>query len=97
MKAINVDRILKEYLYNDAPKKEFNEWYKYNAYKFSDTVKYIIINDLSETEKRMLLIYIHTGNYSKAAKILDVSVGTIFSRIKTIKEKIQQKVYDYND
>lgn len=94
MKVINIDNILKEYLYNDAPKKEFNEWYKYNSTD-KDLLKYLIIKTLTETERRILLIYIHTGNYLKASQILDVSVGTFHSRIKAIKLKLKDEYNKY--
>lgn len=51
-------------------------------------IKRIIFNYLSETERRIILSYVHIGNIRDTAKLFRVSSTTIYTEIKRIRDKI---------
>lgn len=79
--------------------KNFNIYDLEEAYKFDpsifnqddDTVrkiKYVITNKLSETERRIILVYSHIGNIRDTASVFKVSPTTIWNQINNIRKKI---------
>ena len=56
-------------------------------------IKRIIFNELTETERRIILSYAQLGNIRDTAKLFQVSSTTIYTEIK----KIRNKIYDYID
>lgn len=54
-------------------------------------IKRIIFNELSETERRILLSYAQLGNLRDTAKLFQVSSTTIYTEIK----RIRNKIYEY--
>lgn len=54
-------------------------------------IKRIIFNELSETERRIILSYAQLGNIRDTAKLFQVSSTTIYTEIK----KIRNKIYGY--
>lgn len=82
----DIDKIVEEYMPNNDP---FNE----------DTdqvhlLKTIISNDLSDVEKRLILLYTEYRSFRKVAKLLNISNSTVYNYISTIKKKIQSKYTD---
>lgn len=55
-------------------------------------IKKIIQSDLSEPERRIILVYAEIGNIRDTAKIFKVSPSTIWNKIKDIKLKITNKL-----
>lgn len=55
-------------------------------------IKKIIQSDLSEPERRIILVYAELGNVRDTAKIFKVSPSTIWNKIKDIKLKITNKL-----
>ena len=53
-------------------------------------IKRIIFNELSETERRILLSYAQLGNLRDTAKLFQVSSTTIYTEIKRIRNKIYE-------
>lgn len=54
-------------------------------------IKRIIFNELSETERRIILSYAQLGNLRDTAKLFRVSSTTIYTEIK----RIRNKIYEY--
>ena len=54
-------------------------------------IKRIIFNELSETERRIILSYAQLGNIRETAKLFQVSSTTIYTEIK----RIRNKIYEY--
>lgn len=52
--------------------------------------KKILWHKLSESDRRIILIYADTGSLRKTAKLIGVSVGTISSRIHKIQQIFKQ-------
>lgn len=50
------------------------------------------INTLDETEKRILLIYSEYQSYDCAAKVLGVSITTVYKKIVDIRTKIKKQL-----
>ena len=79
---LDISAIMEEY----APQslKDNEEIYK---------LKCIIFNELSEAEKRIILLYADEGSTYKVAKHLNCSAMMVYNYLKSIK----QKIYDsYN-
>lgn len=53
-------------------------------------IKNIIYNKLDEPNRRIILLYAELGNYRDLAKVLNVSIGTVSSRINRIKNIIKE-------
>lgn len=51
-------------------------------------IKHIIFDDLTESERRILLIYTELGSLRKTGKELGVSAFTTYQKIKKIRKKI---------
>lgn len=92
-----MNNLKKEYLYTDCTEKEYKDWYIYNCDNFTDDLKYIIINDLTEQERRIILLYAHLGNMRAVSAQLDVSLGKISKVVNQIRYKIKHKLNDYKD
>lgn len=56
-------------------------------------IKRIIFNELTETERRIILSYAQLSNIRDTAKLFQVSSTTIYTEIK----KIRNKIYEYID
>jgi len=82
---IDIQKILDEYKPDDDLFSEEDE--KVNK------LKHIIYDDLSEADKRIILLYTECGNLRDVGDILNVSHTTIFYKIKNIKNIIN-KYYD---
>lgn len=85
---INIDNILQDYKPDNTILSEEED--KVNR------LKNIIYNDLDEPERRILLLYVELQSFRKLAQELDVSTSTAFIKIKTIKEKIYDKLNNNN-
>lgn len=53
-------------------------------------LKNIVFEKLSESDKRIIILYAHYGNLRDVAKLLNVSVTTISKYIKRIRKNILQ-------
>lgn len=53
-----------------------------------DNIKQAVFNDLDEIERRVLLTYAENGSMRETADIFGVSLGTMHSTIKKIREKV---------
>lgn len=51
-------------------------------------LKYVIFNDLSEIERRVILLYAEEQSQRKVAKLLGISPGSVNIVIKGIRKKI---------
>lgn len=80
MGIINMKRILEDYLPDDDVMSE-EEW-KVNA------LKHIIYDRLSETDKRVILLYAELGSQREVGRKLGVSASTVNILIKRIREDI---------
>lgn len=60
--------------------------------EFMDRLKHIIFEDLSEIERRVLIIYSETASMAKTGKILHVSPSAVHKRITQIRKKIIEKL-----
>lgn len=54
-------------------------------------VKNIIFNELTEVERRIIIMYAELGSLRKLGKELGVSASSAFIKIRQIKEKINDK------
>lgn len=79
-----------EYLFNNVSKDDYEEWYQYKSKDFNDLIKYIIINELDEVDRRVLLIYADYGNMRAVAAQMNVALGTVYKRINKIRNKIKR-------
>lgn len=83
--------------------KELYEDYKIDDDIFSEEeeiihkVKDIIWNELNEIDRIIMLAYADLGSLQKLAEEMHVSRTAIHSRVKQIKNKIKEKLYDDND
>ena len=80
MGIINMKRILEDYLPDDDIMSE--EEYRVNA------IKHIIYDKLSETDKRVILLYAELGSQREVGRKLGVSASTVNILIKRIREDI---------
>ena len=56
-----------------------------------DKYKHIIKDELTDTEKRLMLLYVHLASQRKVAQLLRVSPATINRLIREIQTKIKDK------
>ena len=56
----------------------------------------MVINDLDETDRRIILAYAELASIRDCARLFNVSATTIWKKIKEIKEQIKSKLNDYN-
>ncbi len=80
MGIINMKRILEDYLPDDDIMSE--EEFRVNA------IKHIIYDKLSETDKRVILLYAELGSQREVGRKLGVSASTVNILIKRIREDI---------
>lgn len=55
-------------------------------------IKNIIFNDLTEVDRRVLLIYAECASMEETGRILNVSASTIHKRMTKIREKITERL-----
>lgn len=55
-------------------------------------IKYILFNVLSETDRRIIICYAHTGSLRETAKLFNVSTSTIFGYVHRIKKIIKNNL-----
>lgn len=60
--------------------------------QFDKVIKYIIFNKLSETERRIILLYAEIGNQRGCGKALGVSAATVNLEIKKIRQHIYEEL-----
>lgn len=80
MGIINMKRILEDYLPDDDIMSE--EEFRVNA------IKHIIYDKLSETDKRVILLYAELGSQREVGRKLGVSASTVNILIKRIRKDI---------
>lgn len=78
---IKYNDILKEYLPDNSVFREDTE--------LMHAVKNIIFNQLTETERRILIIYAETKSMYKTGRLLKCSASTVYKNISLIRQKIQ--------
>lgn len=89
----NFKKLLNEYVLENQKPDQLN-----NAYIYSQDVslelelKYLILNELTEIEQRILLLYIDLGSIRKLAAILGCSPSKIHYILKDIRNKIKSKI-----
>lgn len=88
MTNININEILEDYKPDNSILSEEGD--KINK------LKNIIYNDLSEPEKRIILMYADLQSFRKLGKELDVSPSTAFKKIREIRNKIYDKFNNNN-
>lgn len=57
------------------------------------TMKHILWKDLSEADRRIILIYADTASLRKTANVLNLAVGTVVARIHKIQNMFKEKMY----
>lgn len=57
------------------------------------TMKRILWRDLSEADRRIILIYADSASLRKTAATLNLSVGTVIQRIHKIQNMFKEKMY----
>lgn len=82
----DIDKIVEEYEPNYDPFDEDTDQVH--------LLKKIISDDLSDVEKRLILLYTEYRSFRKVAKLLNISNSTVYNYISTIRKKIQTKYTD---
>lgn len=62
---------------------------------FIDRIKKIIYNELSETERRIILCYAEIGNIRDLASLFKVSTTTMWHQVNNVKKKIKDILNEY--
>lgn len=88
MKDINIQNLFDDYLLDKKSVQQFNNDYVYKDDSRAADVKYVILNKLSEYERRLFLIYIDSGSLRQTGKVFNCSYSKIWYIIKDIREKI---------
>lgn len=84
---VNIYNILEDYIPDDDLFSEEDR--KINL------VKHIIYDVLTESDRRIILLYTELGNIRDVGKMLKVSSGTAFLQIKRIQNFIKTLFYKY--
>lgn len=90
MKRLNEDKSFNIY--------DLEDTYKFDKSIFNEDdelirkIKYVITNKLSETERRIILVYSHIGNIRETARVFKVSPTTIWNQINSIRKKITSMI-----
>lgn len=84
IKKIDIRKIENDYKPDETLFSEENE--------FIRRIKKIVLNELDEVDKRILLIYAEKGNQRETGKLLGVSAATINQKIKDIRQKIYDRL-----
>lgn len=90
MKRLNEDKNFNIY--------DLEDTYKFDKSIFNEDdelirkIKYVITNKLSETERRIILVYSHIGNIRETARVFKVSPTTIWNQINNIRKKITSMI-----
>lgn len=88
MKNINIKDIFDDYILDKKNLEQFNDDYVYKEDSRAADVKYVIMNKLSEYERRLFLIYVDSGSLRQTSKVFNCSYSKIWYIIKDIREKI---------
>ena len=80
---MDFDKLINKYLLEGMSKEQFNEYFKY---------QFVILNKLSESDRRIILLYTETGNLRDTAKYLNCSFTKLSYVIKNIREKINKHI-----
>lgn len=83
---INLRKVMKEYSYDNSIFCDDDEIVR--------KIKYIVNYELTEIEKRVMILYAEIGSQRKLAKELDVSSSSCNLLIKQIRKKIKEKLND---
>ena len=89
----NFKKLLNEYVLDNQKPDQLNNAYMYQLdVSLELELKYLILNELTEIEQRILLLYIDLGSIRKLAAILGCSPSKIHYIIKDIRNKIKSKI-----
>ena len=89
----NFKKLLNEYVLDNQKPDQLNNAYMYQLDASLELeLKYLILNELTEIEQRILLLYIDLGSIRKLAAILGCSPSKIHYIIKDIRNKIKSKI-----
>lgn len=80
-----IERILDEYRPSSDP---FDE----DDPKMHE-LKTIIFKDLTDIEKRLIILYADTGSFRKVAEMLQISPSTIYNYINSVRKKIRNNLH----
>ena len=89
---MDFDKLINKYLLEGMSKEQFNEYFKYQETDYLDNYKFVILNKLSESDRRIILLYTETGNLRDTAKYLNCSFTKLSYVIKNIREKINKHI-----
>lgn len=89
----NIYEIFDIYIYNKKNRETIENDYKYSNNSVIDDVKYLIINNLTEVERRILLLYVELGNLRALSKELNCSTAKASYLVKRIKNKLRKLCY----
>ena len=89
---MDFDKLINKYLLEGMSKEQFNEYFKYQETDYLDNYKFVILNKLSESDRRIILLYTETGNLRDTAKYLNCSFTKLSYVVKNIREKINKHI-----
>ena len=89
---MDFDKLINKYLLEGMSKEQFNEYFKYQETDYLDNYKFVILNKLSESDRRIILLYTETENLRDTAKYLNCSFTKLSYVIKNIREKINKHI-----
>lgn len=93
---MDFDKLINKYLLEGMSKEQFNEYFKYQETDYLDNYKFVILNKLSESDRRIILLYTETGNLRDTAKYLNCSFTKLSYVIKNIREKLTNIYLNYD-
>ena len=63
----------------------------------AEEIKDIVYNELTETEKRVFLLYAYYGNAIRVSKMVNTSTGKFYNELRRIKRKIKHLYHERID
>lgn len=90
---MNINEILDDLILEGRTRDQFNDYIKYSDQTTDiDVYKYVILNKLSEVDRRILLLYAECGNLREAAVYLGCSFTKLSYLIRNIRKKINRHI-----
>lgn len=91
---VNLSTLLDIYLY-DRVLDNIEDFYTYSTKTINDEILYIIIKKLTEPERRIIILYAETHNYTEIARLLNCSSNAVKKYIIKIQNKIKEELKCY--
>ena len=91
---VNISKLLDIYIY-DSISEDIDDYFKYSSKNIIDDIRYVILTHLSESERRVIILYAETHNYAEIGRLLNCSANAIKKYIIKIQEKIISEIKCY--